>query len=293
MQPRPLAAAQHLCQQIELGVALGEQRRRTPGKIQPGQLDAVREQQPALTVPFGLGGRGGRRRRRSARNLLEVAACLGECGGCRHVARDCKRCVARMVVGGEESLYVFQAGGPQVVGITDRHPVIRMSGRVQSRHERHRYESVGAVLVILAPLVEHHLALRLELLLRERRQEIPHAVRFHPQGALERTARHHLPVVRAVGAGRPVQGATHLLERMEVAAVEMRRPFEHQVLEQVGEPGAAGLLVLRADVVPEVDRNDGAAAILVHDHVEPVVECLFLVGDLHGLLHRAPKSRPL
>ena len=68
----------------------------------------------------------------------------------------------------------------------------------------------------------------------------------------------------------------------EVAAVVVRRPLEHQVLEQVREPGAAGPLVLGPDVVPQVDRDEGAAVILVHDHVEPVVERFLLVVDPHG-----------
>src|SRR3546814_4971306 len=37
--------------------------------------------------------------------------------------------------------------------------------------------------------------------------------------------------------------------------------LEHQVLEQVCEAGAAGLLVLAADVVPDVDRDDRRLAV--------------------------------
>ena len=52
----------------------------------------------------------------------------------------------------------------------------------------------------------------------------------------------------------------------------MLRPFEHQVLEQVREAGVARPLVLRPDVVPEVDRDDRHVVILVQDHVEAVGE---------------------
>ena len=65
-----------------------------------------------------------------------------------------------------------------------------------------------------------------------------------------------------------------LLERMEIAAIVVRRPLEHQVLEQVGEPGATGALVLGPDVVPHVDRHDRAATVLVDDDVQSVVERL-------------------
>ena len=61
---------------------------------------------------------------------------------------------------------------------------------------------------------------------------------------------------------------------MEVAVVVVLRALEHQVLEQVREAGAARPLVLGADVIPDVDRDDRAVVILVDDHVEPVGERL-------------------
>jgi hypothetical protein len=51
--------------------------------------------------------------------------------------------------------------------------------------------------------------------------------------------------------------------------------FEHQVLEQMRETRASAPLVLRADVVPQIDRDDRNATILVHDDVEAVVEGAF------------------
>jgi hypothetical protein len=46
--------------------------------------------------------------------------------------------------------------------------------------------------------------------------------------------------------------------------------FEHQMLEEMRETSAAGTLVLRADVVPEIDGNHRQPVIFVHDHVEAV-----------------------
>jgi hypothetical protein len=57
------------------------------------------------------------------------------------------------------------------------------------------------------------------------------------------------------------------------------RAVEHQVLEQVGEAGAARRLVLAADVVPEVDRDDRGLAVGVHDHAQAVGQGELLVGD--------------
>jgi hypothetical protein len=68
----------------------------------------------------------------------------------------------------------------------------------------------------------------------------------------------------------------------------MFRPFEHQVLEQVREPGATDALVLRADVIPEIDRHDRHTTILVDDDIEAVGERAFGVRKLdcgrHGVL---------
>ena len=66
----------------------------------------------------------------------------------------------------------------------------------------------------------------------------------------------------------------------------MKRPgrvlaaAKHQVLKQVGESGLAGLFVFRADVVPDVDGDDGGLVVLMHDYGEPVVEHEALVWDI-------------
>jgi hypothetical protein len=46
------------------------------------------------------------------------------------------------------------------------------------------------------------------------------------------------------------------------------------VLEQVGEPGSPRSLVLRADVVPEIDRRERQPAIDVEDDPEAVREAM-------------------
>jgi hypothetical protein len=55
------------------------------------------------------------------------------------------------------------------------------------------------------------------------------------------------------------------------------------VLEEVGEAGAAGTLVERADVVPEVDGDEREAVIFVGDDLEAVGEGVGLVLDLGEL----------
>jgi hypothetical protein len=55
------------------------------------------------------------------------------------------------------------------------------------------------------------------------------------------------------------------------------------VLEEVREPGVAGPLVLRTDVVPNVGRDDGTRMIFVKQNVEAVVERVFREGKIQGV----------
>ena len=174
--------------------------------------------------------------------------------------------------------------------------MVRVVWREQRRDRCHRRQPVGAVLVVLAPLVQHDLTLVVELRGRERGEQVPHAVRLHPQRELERARRHDLPVVGAIGVRRSVEQRSRLLQRMEVSLVVVRRPFEHQVLEEVREAGAARRLVLRPHVIPHVHRHDRAVVILVNDHRQAVWQRVAGVGDLHRVLTRdhtglAPDAR--
>jgi hypothetical protein len=55
--------------------------------------------------------------------------------------------------------------------------------------------------------------------------------------------------------------------------------LEHQVLEQVRQPGPAGRFVLRPDVVPEVHRHQRLVSILMDDDVETVGESVVSVWN--------------
>ena len=136
---------------------------------------------------------------------------------------------------------------------------------VQRCHECHAGEAVRTVLVVLPTLVQHHVALILELGLGQRRQQIRHPVRFHPEGQVERVRRHDFPVVRAIGVRRPIQRRAGGLQRLKVALVVMLRPLEHQMLEQVGEAGVTRPLVLGADVIPHIDGDDRTGVIFVNE----------------------------
>ena len=145
-----------------------------------------------------------------------------------------------------------------------------MVRRKHRRRQRDAGKTVRTVLVVLPPLVQHDVALVVELLLGERRQQVAHAIGFHPQREVERAGRHHFPIVGAIGVRRSVEQAAGALQRREVAVIVMLGAFEHQVLEQVREAGASGTLVLRADVIPDVDGDHRQLMVLVHDDVEAV-----------------------
>jgi hypothetical protein len=157
-----------------------------------------------------------------------------------------------------------------------------MMRRKQCRRDRHQRHAVGPILVILPALVEDDVALRLEAFRGDSRQQISHAIRFHPQGQVDRARRHDLPVVGAIGVRRSVEQRTSLLQRREIAGVVVLRPLEHQMLEQVGETGAAGALVLGTDVVPDVDGDDRHLSRFVDDDVEAVVEGVLAEGEFDG-----------
>jgi len=65
--------------------------------------------------------------------------------------------------------------------------------------------------------------------------------------------------------------------------------FEHHVLEEMSEAGAAGALVEGADVIPEVDGDEREAMVFVHEDHETVGHDKFFAlefGGLEGLSRR-------
>ncbi len=158
----------------------------------------------------------------------------------------------------------------EVFHAPDRRPGVRMIGGIHRAKQLERCQPVGPVLVALPPLVQHDAALGLEARLGQRGDHPAHAIGFHPERQPHRFGRHGLPVVRPIGARRPVDRRTRSLQGLEVAVRLVRRPFEHQVFEQMRETRLAGLLVPRADVIPDIDRDERHAPVLVDDDVETV-----------------------
>ena len=55
------------------------------------------------------------------------------------------------------------------------------------------------------------------------------------------------------------------------------------MLEEMREPGAARLFILRSDVIPQIHGDDGARVILMQEHIEAVVERVLRERDVHFL----------
>ena len=110
---------------------------------------------------------------------------------------------------------------------------------------------------------------------------MPHPVGLQPQQQIERGRGHRAEIIRPVHVRGAVEaGGANVLQRSEELVVMVLRAVEHQVFEQMGEPGLAGHLVLGAHVVPEVGGDDGRLVVFVNDDTQSVVEHELAVGDV-------------
>ncbi len=275
IEPARLAAPQNVRRQVEVGVARCEQRRRVPGQPQPRQLHAVGHQH------LDVGGQARRRRVRRALGRLalrlpaEVTVDERARVGRIEVARHHQAGVGRAIEAIEERPHVIDGSRLQIFVRPDGRPVVGVVGRVHRLRDGQLGAAVGAVLVRLPALVLHHLELLLQLLGGDHVGQRGQAIRLQPEERLQQVARPDLVIVRPVVAGGAVVVAAPALhDRVERRVGRVARPHEHQVLEQVREAGAPGHLVLRADVVPEVDGHQRAGSIRVKDHPKPVGQCV-------------------
>ena len=149
---------------------------------------------------------------------------------------------------------------------------------------RHQEVDFPVWLILALPfLVLHDATLLVHFCGVDHAEQMAHPVRFHPQRDVERGGRNVLEIVGAVVVGRAVLvGRTDALERLEVVVVEVFAAVEHQMLEQMREPRATGLLVLGADVIPDVHGDDGRLVVLVHQQRQAVLQYEPLIRDGNG-----------
>ncbi len=143
---------------------------------------------------------------------------------------------------------------------------------------------VRLVLDAHPPLFLHDLALALERLFVHAQRR--HAIGFEPQHQRQVLLRRGLPehrrILSRVGVALPADARDEGGVRFRL---DVLRALEHQVLEQVCEAGAAGPLVLRSDVIPELQVDDRRGVIFRQHDGEAVVErrdAIFELGRTDG-----------
>ncbi len=156
------------------------------------------------------------------------------------------------------------------------------------REERvhHRFvRDVVRTAFTLASLVAHNVTLVAEQCAVEAFHQEAHAVALQPQRELQLIARHGFEVVGAVEVGRSIHVCrAGVLDVLDVRLLaDMLRAFEHHVLKQMREAGAARPLIQRPHVIPEVDGDERQPVIFMRDHRQAVGQRVLLVLDLRQL----------
>jgi hypothetical protein len=277
------AVSKDVDEEVSFGVARGEGAGGEPGDGEAWELDSVSDGGALL----GSDGRGFDGDGFDCGTFGDRSEVFGEksfeLGGVE-VAGDGDA----GVIGGVELLVkvanVVDAGGFDVgVGADDGGVVGMLVG------EEHVVDLLVGEIVggafALAALVAHDVALVGELDAIEAFEEEAHAVAFEPEGKLELIAGDGLEVVGTVEVGGAVDvGCACALEIFEVGLfADMLGAFKHHVLEEVGEAGAAGALVERADVIPEVDGDEREAMVFVCEDDETIGEGELFVFELWDL----------
>jgi hypothetical protein len=149
--------------------------------------------------------------------------------------------------------------------------VVRVGeGVVEHRRQQDPGEpAVGPVEDVEPDLLLDHVHLVAQVLLRQLGGA--QAVGLQEQRALQRRGREHLEVVGVVLVRRAVEHAAGALDVPEVRELlQALAALEHQVLEQVREPGAPLRLGAEAHVDVHGDADDGGGGVRDDEDPQPV-----------------------
>ncbi|CAM3278608.1 hypothetical protein SPZE110945_14855 [Sphingomonas zeae] len=172
------------------------------------------------------------------------------------IARHHQHRIVRPVIGGVERANIVDARRLQFLQATDARPRIGV----------HRIGELGIIdgeqLAIglgegaLAQLLLHHVAFAGEALgLDDQRG---HAIRLGEQQALQVVGRHHLEIIGVIVGSRGVVVAADILgQAIHLFGDEVARRLEHEMLEHVCKARATLGIVLRPDIIPDLDRDVG------------------------------------
>ena len=103
---------------------------------------------------------------------------------------------------------------------------------------------------------------------------------MRPEHRFEIARRHRLVIIGTVPTGRGVSNTANIFGQLIDHIVGHVHGFARQdVFEQVREAGAAGRIVLGADLVPERDRNVGRRGIAERINCEAVPELAHFISE--------------
>ena len=268
VDPRRLAVRQHLrrdVQRIRIRVAVV---RDVVRNDHGGQRPRLAERHPFFLRLRRLLGNVARHLAFRLRHAPEVLGGeLQRLGGIE-VPDEHARCVRRYVVRAIEIPHVVDRRRFEIGHAADRGVFVRMNGE---RLVVDDFVQPAVRLVVDAhpPLFLHDVALVRERVLIDAQRG--HPIGLEPEHERQILRRHRFPedglVVGRIGVALAPDGRNHRRVRFRL---HVFRPFEHQMLEEVREPGAARLLVLRADVIPKLQMDDRRRMILRKHERQPV-----------------------
>ena len=152
--------------------------------------------------------------------------------------------VGRAIILAEPILDIIERSRVQILHRPDRTPAIGVSHGEQPL-QRAVFDQAIRLIVAAALLVLHDAALLVEFFLGYHAEQMPHAVRFHPQRHFQRRGRDVLKVVGAVEPGRSVhRGGADFVKWLEILVIVIFRTVEHQVFEKMSKTGLARFFVL-------------------------------------------------
>ncbi len=229
----------------------------------------------ALGDPYFLPGN--RRTRRNGAIIL-FDFLLGDFGS--DVTGKNEGDVVGTVIGFEPILNIFERRSVEILHGTNDGPGIGMAGGIGVFGDELLGDAVGLVLT-LTLFVLNDTALEVEFLLIEHGEEMAHAIAFGKEDIVEHGGRNIFEIVGAIVIGGAVEvGGTDTFHGVDIGIVKILAAGEHEVFEEMGETGFAGLFVFGADVIPGVDGDDGGFVIFVHEDGEAVGEDEFGVGNV-------------
>ena len=173
-----------------------------------------------------------------------------------------------------ERFHIVECGLAHMTDIgTDGRPAVGVD-LVAEWSQQQPHIAIGLVHIPLVKLLGDNLLLHLEGLLAD--VEVRHPVGFESQGCGKPVGGESHIIVRVVAVGERVALAAHRAHH-SVEVGHRAGAAEHQVLEQVGKTGAAGVLVARADPIEQVHGGQRCIPRFVGYHRQTVVQYMFSI----------------